>query len=97
MIDSTPILGGYCGAAEHHPLHGAYHDEEYGFPTDADRARLMAERLFKKALRFTGGENTREFLMSIGYLPGSHDPACPVFDRILRLTPPWKQTTSGGS
>ena len=54
-------------------------------------------RLFKKTFRFTGGEITGEFLMSIGYLPGSHDPACPVFDRILRLTPPWTQTTSGGS
>ena len=190
MIDSTPRLGGYCGAAEHHPLHGAYHDEEYGFPitdddrlferlvleinqaglswltilrkrdgfrtaydhfdvrtvanySDADRGRLMGDvgiirnrlkieaaihnagmflklqesqgsvadwlashhpkskedwvRLFKKTFRFTGGEITGEFLMSIGYLPGSHDPACPVFDRILRLTPPWTQTTSGGS
>ena len=54
-------------------------------------------RLFKKTLRFTGGEITGEFLMSIGYLPGSHDPACPVYHRILRLTPPWTEVTSGGS
>ena len=190
MIESSPILGGYCSFAGDHPLHGPYHDEEYGFPItdddrlferllleinqaglswltilkkraglraaydnfdvrtvanygDADRARLMSDagvirnrlkieaaihnagvflnlqeshgsfadwlashhpkskedwvRLFKKTLRFTGGEITGEFLMSIGYLPGSHDPACPVFDRILGLTPPWTHTTSGGS
>ena len=54
-------------------------------------------RLFKKTFRFTGGEITGEFLMSIGYLPGSHDPACPVYDRILRLAPPWTRVTSGGS
>jgi DNA-3-methyladenine glycosylase I len=31
-------------------------------------------RLFKKTLRFTEGEITGEFLMSIGYLPGSRVP-----------------------
>lgn len=190
MIDSSRKLGGYCGAAEDHPLHGAYHDEEYGFPItdddrlferlvleinqaglswltilkkkdgfrkayddfdvatvanygDADLDRLMGDvriirnrlkieaaihnagmvlrlqkshgsfaewlasnhpkskedwvRLFKKTFRFTGGEITGEFLMSIGYLPGSHDPACPVLERILRLAPPWAQTAFGES
>jgi len=178
----------YCDFAPGHPLHGPYHDQEYGFPSDdetvlferllleinqaglswltilkkkaafgiayddfdvgivanygeADRARLMNDagivrnrlkieaaihnagmvlrlqkshgsfaewlasnhpkskedwvRLFKKTFRFTGGEITGEFLMSIGYLPGSHDPACPVLERILRLDPPWTQTAFG--
>ena len=190
MIDSPPALGGYCVVAEDHPVHGPYHDEEYGFPVtdddvlferllleinqaglswltilkkregfrkaydnfdvrivanygESDRARLMDDaeivrnrlkieaaiynagvfmtlreshgsvaewlksqhprskedwvRLFKKIFRFTGGEITGEFLISIGYLPGSHDPTCPVYDRILRLAPPWTQMTSGGS
>ncbi len=190
MIEPSPILESYCTIAEGHPLHGPYHDEEYGFPVtdddrllerlvleinqaglswltilkkkehfwiaydnfevgvvanygDADRTRLMNDagivrnrlkieaaihnagvilnfrkshgsfanwlaahhpkskedwvRLFKKTFRFTGGEITGEFLLSIGYLPGSHDPACPVYDRILRRTPPWTQTASGGS
>jgi predicted alpha/beta-fold hydrolase len=44
-------------------------------------------RLLKKTFRFTGGEITGEFLMGIGYLPGSHDPECPAYDRILRLDP----------
>jgi DNA-3-methyladenine glycosylase I len=30
-----------------------------------------------------------EFLMSIGYLPGAHDPACPVYQRVLALGPRW--------
>jgi DNA-3-methyladenine glycosylase I len=50
--------------------------------------------LFKNTFRFTGGEITGEFLRRIGYLLGSHDPACPVYDR---MTPPWTQVTSGGS
>lgn len=48
-------------------------------------------RLFKKTFRFTGGEITGEFLMSIGYLPGSHHPACPVHERIAALNPRWMQ------
>jgi len=46
-------------------------------------------KLFKKTFRFTGGEITGEFLMSIGYLPGAHHPACPVYDRIVALSPRW--------
>ena len=182
MDDSPSTLSGYCGAAEGHPLHGPYHDEEYGFPVDdddrlferlvleinqaglswltilkkkenfrraydgfavasvamygsEDRARLMTDpgiirnrlkidaaihnaqiilelqnshgslsgwlganhprsngdwvRLFKKTFRFTGGEITGEFLTSTGYLSGAHDTACPVYERILGLHPPW--------
>ncbi|MCE2496626.1 MAG: DNA-3-methyladenine glycosylase I [Flavobacteriales bacterium] len=36
-------------------------------------------KLFKKTFKFTGGEITGEFLMSTGYLPGSHHPNCPVY------------------
>jgi DNA-3-methyladenine glycosylase I len=190
MNDSALALDSYCVVAEDHPLHGPYHDEEYGFPVedderlferllleinqaglswltilkkreglrsayddfdfrvvaqygDADRARLMVDdliirnrlkteaaihnanvflrlreshgsvvewlasqhplpkedwvRLFKKTFRFTGGEITGEFLTSIGYLSGAHDPACPVYERLLRLAPPWTQATPGGS
>jgi DNA-3-methyladenine glycosylase I len=46
-------------------------------------------RLFKKTFRFTGGEITREFLVSTGYLPGAHDPGCPVYQEIATLPPPW--------
>lgn len=45
--------------------------------------------LFKRTFRFTGGEIVGEFLMSIGYLPGAHQPTCPVYARIARLAPPW--------
>ena len=177
----------YCTFAPGHPLHGPYHDHEYGFPQrdesalferlvleinqaglswetilrkrdgfrraydgfdvdvvaaygDAERARLLADpgiirnrlkveaaihnaavirsfrdahggfagwldahlmdgdaprdkagwvKLFKRTFRFTGGEITGEFLMSLGYLPGTHREECPAFARIAALQPPW--------
>ena len=175
-------MASYCDTAPGDPLHGPYHDREYGFPArdeavlferlileinqaglswglmlrkragfraaydgfDVDRvagygardvARLLADpgiirnrlkvaaavhnagviqglrdshggfaqwldahhpqdkeawvKLFKKTFRFTGGEITGEFLMSLGYLPGAHEPGCPVHARILALDPPW--------
>ena len=172
----------YCDIAPGHPIHGPYHDLEYGFPQtddsillerlaleinqaglswllilrkrpalfaafegfepkrvasygDAERARLLGDagiirnrrkidavignagtilelraqfgsfadwlaanhplskdewvKLFRNTFTFTGGEITGEFLMSIGYLPGSHTPECPVFARLAALRPPW--------
>ena len=38
-------------------------------------------KLFKKTFKFTGGEITNEFLMSIGYLDGAHVPSCPIFKK----------------
>ena len=180
-------MSGYCDYAPGHPLHGPYHDTEYGFPQreeaalferlvleinqaglswetmlrkrdgfhkayhgfdvdkvakygEKDRERLLNDagiirnrlkvdaaihnaqviqqlrkshgsfaqwldaqlldengkrrdkagwvKLFKKTFRFTGGEITNEFLMSLGYLPGAHREDCPVFKRILKLKPP---------
>ena len=172
----------YCDFAPGHPLHGPYHDHEYGFPQrdeaalferlvleinqaglswetilrkreafrraydgfdvdavaaygERDRARLLADagiirnrlkvdaaihnagvvrglrkshggfarwldaqaidpatgkprdkaswvKLFKQTFRFTGGEITGEFLMSLGYLPGAHRAGCPALKRI---------------
>ena len=58
---------------------------------DAHHPLSKAEwvKLFRKTFKFTGGEITGEFLMSIGYLPGAHHPACPVHARILELKPRW--------
>lgn len=71
-------------------------DGHGGFPgwLEAHHPREKDEwvRLFKKTFRFTGGEITGEFLMSIGYLPGAHHAACPVHARILELDPPWATT-----
>ncbi len=172
----------YCDFAPGHPLHGPYHDAEYGFPQrddaalferlvleinqaglswetilrkrdafrsaydgfdveavaaygERDRARLLADAgivrnrlkvdaaihnaqvvlslrashggfarwldaqatdpaagkprdkaswvgLFRRTFRFTGGEITGEFLMSLGYLPGAHRDGCPALARI---------------
>lgn len=170
-------MSGYCDIAPGHPLHGPYHDSEYGFPSgdetvlferlsleifqaglswllvlqrrpgfneafkgfDVDRvarfgetdiARLLADprvirnrlkleaivenarrikalrkshggfaawldahhplsrpewvKLFRKTFKFTGGEITGEFLMSLGYLPGAHRADCPVMKQIAR-------------
>jgi DNA-3-methyladenine glycosylase I len=176
----------YCLAAPGHPLHGPYHDREYGFPaTDeavlferlaleinqaglswatvlrkratfraafagfevdrvaafgaADIERLLGDsgivrnrqkieavianarhiqqlrashgsfagwleahhprpldawtHLFRRTFRFTGGLIVGEFLMSLGYLPGAHEPDCPVYSRILALAPPWSRVS----
>ena len=48
-------------------------------------------KLFKKTFRFTGGEITGEFLMSTGYLKGAHEKGCPVYDKVLRMSPEWSQ------
>ena len=180
----------YCLAAPGHPLHGPYHDHEYGFPSDqesvlferlaleinqaglswqtvlrkraafrtafadfavdrvaefgaAEITRLLGDagivrnrqkieavianagriqelrrshgsfqrwieahhprtlpewtRLFRENFRFTGGLIVGEFLMSLGYLPGAHEPDCPVYARILALNPPWLRDPSGRS
>jgi DNA-3-methyladenine glycosylase I len=53
------------------------------------RSKPAWVKLFKETFRFTGGEIVGEFLMSVGYLPGSHIPSCPVYQRIAALNPPW--------
>jgi DNA-3-methyladenine glycosylase I len=50
-------------------------------------------RLFRQTFRFTGGQIVNEFLMSVGYLPGAHEPDCPVFIRILEHSPPWARAS----
>ncbi|PWJ59828.1 DNA-3-methyladenine glycosylase I [Dyadobacter jejuensis] len=42
-------------------------------------------KLFKKTFKFTGGEIVNEFLMSTAYLPGAHQPDCPVYQQIMRV------------
>ena len=54
------------------------HAVEDGVPRD----KASWVRLFKKTFRFTGGEITGEFLMSLGYLPGAHRADCPVMREI---------------
>jgi DNA-3-methyladenine glycosylase I len=48
-------------------------------------------KLFKKTFKFTGGEIVNEFLMSIGYLPGSHDVNCWVYKETLKTNPVWNR------
>ena len=46
-------------------------------------------KLFKHTFRFTGGEIVNEFLMSTGYLPGSHIESCKIYSEIFKLNPAW--------
>jgi DNA-3-methyladenine glycosylase I len=46
-------------------------------------------KIFKNNFRFTGGEIVNEFLVSSGYLPGAHIPACPIYEKVLKKNPPW--------
>ena len=54
------------------------HASEDGRPRD----KASWVKLFKRTFKFTGGEITGEFLMSLGYLPGAHRADCPVLERI---------------
>jgi DNA-3-methyladenine glycosylase I len=47
-------------------------------------------KLFKKNFKFMGDEIVGEFLMSIGYLQGSHHETCPVQKKIIQQNPAWK-------
>ena len=71
--------------------------EEYGsFKSwlDAHHPRTKDEwvKLFRKTFKFTGGEITGEFLMSVGYLPSPHREDCPAYRKIALLNPPWMET-----
>jgi len=45
--------------------------------------------LFKRSFVFTGREIVKEFLTSTGYLPGAHEPDCPVYEVVISKRPPW--------
>ena len=47
--------------------------------------------LFKQVFKFTGGEITKEFLMSTGYLEGAHIAECETYEKIMELQPKWMQ------
>lgn len=59
------------------------------------RSRSEWVKLFKKTFRFTGGEIVNEFLVSTGYLPGAHDPDCPVYAAVAATRPPWMDQPTG--
>jgi len=50
-------------------------------------------KLFKQHFKFTGGEIVHEFLMSTGYLPGAHDPDCPILEQIRAKQPKWLRSS----
>ncbi len=72
--------------------------ETFGGWIEAHHPRTGEEwtKLFGKTFVFTGREIVSEFLISIGYLPGAHDPGCPVSARIAALDPPWMAAWPAG-
>jgi DNA-3-methyladenine glycosylase I len=58
---------------------------------DAHHPRSKDEwtKLFRTTFLFTGGEIVNEFLLSTGYLPGAHEPDCPIFEQIAAQHPRW--------
>jgi DNA-3-methyladenine glycosylase I len=71
--------------------HGSFHAW-----LEAHHPRSLAEwtKLFRQTFRFTGGLIVEEFLLSLGYLPGAHEPDCPVYRRVLALAPPWSRLSA---
>jgi DNA-3-methyladenine glycosylase I len=52
-------------------------------------------KLFKKTFKFTGGEIVNEFLMSIGYFPGTHNKTCKAYSKIVKMNPIWMHGEAG--
>ena len=72
--------------------------EEGSFANWVDRRHPLPleswVKLFKATFRFMGDEIVREFLVSTGYLPGAHQPDCPVYAGVLRANPAWLKDRS---
>ncbi len=60
---------------------------------DAHHPKTKEEwtKLFKRTFKFTGGEIVNEFLMSTGYLPGSHSEDCLIYKQVLKQKPKWTE------
>jgi DNA-3-methyladenine glycosylase I len=54
-------------------------------------------KLFRRTFAFMGGEIVGEFLMSLGYLSGAHEPSCPVYAQVLAARPPWADGGAGAT
>ena len=83
-IENAKIV---CGLIESHGGFADWLDSQHPLTKDE------WVKLFKQTFRFTGGEITGEFLMSLGYLPGAHAESCAVYKKIARLKPPWMRVT----
>jgi DNA-3-methyladenine glycosylase I len=46
-------------------------------------------KLFKKTFIFTGGEIVNEFLLSTGYIKGSHIESCEIYQKVKACNPAW--------
>ena len=51
-------------------------------------------KLFRKTFKFTGGEITKEFLVSSGYIKGAHIDSCTTFNLVINQSPRWYKIES---
>lgn len=47
------------------------------------------QQLFKQNFSYTGGEITKQFLMSTSYLEGAHRETCPIYEAVLASKVKW--------
>ena len=40
-------------------------------------------KVFKKSFKFVGKEIVKEFLMGTGFIQGAHEPACPMYTKLI--------------
>ena len=40
-------------------------------------------KVFKKSFKFVGKEIVKEFLMGTGFIEGAHEPACPMYTKLI--------------
>lgn len=52
-------------------------------------------KLMRKTYRFMGAEIVGEWLMGLGYLAGAHHEKCPIYQRIIKLNPPFLSAPRG--
>lgn len=73
-------------------------DTDGGFAGWLERQHPRQEaewlKVFRQTFCFVGPQVVREFLLSLGYLPGAHRPDCPVYARTLRANPAWARATA---
>jgi DNA-3-methyladenine glycosylase I len=79
-----------CAIQESHGSLAAWIDQQHPL-RHGDWVKLM-----RKNFVFMGPEVVNELFMSIGYLPGAHDPDCPIGREIATLNPAWMRAVPDG-
>ncbi|MDI9636850.1 DNA-3-methyladenine glycosylase I [Kamptonema cortianum] len=76
------VLAAIHNAQQIQTLRQSYGSFSNWLETHRSNSKPEWVKLFKKTFKFTGGEIVGEFLMSLGYLPGAHEPDCPIWPLV---------------